>query len=157
MVATGFETYQDAFQSPLGEVVKETQGCAKDSAHQGLWFQSPLGEVVKETDDLLLIRGPGNIVFQSPLGEVVKETRLSGLSLALILAFQSPLGEVVKETCLRFHYIADADSEKVSIPSRGSGKGDSYPTRRPVCCFSVSIPSRGSGKGDLMIVSVATD
>ena len=35
-------------------------------------FQSPLGEVVKET-----VVGSGNssdIVFQSPLGEVVKET-----------------------------------------------------------------------------------
>ncbi len=36
--------------------------------------------------------------------------------------FQSPLGEVVKET-VEFKFSEDLDCE-VSIPSRGSGKGD---------------------------------
>jgi hypothetical protein len=52
--------------------------------------------------------------FQSPLGEVVKETYL----IRKPLMFQSPLGEVVKETCQFF------ETDMVSIPSRGSGKGD---------------------------------
>ncbi len=63
------------------------------------------------------------IGFQSPLGEVVKETLLYGGLTPDVLVFQSPLGEVVKETRFtirqrrkRFH--------NVSIPSRGSGKGD---------------------------------
>ncbi len=38
------------FQSPLGEVVKETVFLAYDSRYErGTGFQSPLGEVVKET------------------------------------------------------------------------------------------------------------
>ena len=36
-------------------------------------FQSPLGEVVKETR-VDAIETPGRFTFQSPLGEVVKET-----------------------------------------------------------------------------------
>ena len=39
-------------------------------------FQSPLGEVVKETPVAFTIIGEGDKeLFQSPLGEVVKETR----------------------------------------------------------------------------------
>ena len=45
------------------------------AAFAALSFQSPLGEVVKETmrtnTEMINISGP----FQSPLGEVVKETR----------------------------------------------------------------------------------
>ena len=63
-------------------------------------FQSPLGEVVKETlmeyPRPLLAQG----LFQSPLGEAVKETRRElGIDGAEITdKFQSPLGEVVKQT-----------------------------------------------------------
>ncbi len=38
-----------------------------------LRFQSPLGEVVKETGQSK-VNTNGNVRFQSPLGEVVKET-----------------------------------------------------------------------------------
>ena len=64
-------------------------------------------------------------MFQSPLGEVVKETIFSEvLGYVAPGGFQSPLGEVVKETfwCLRSRNA----SASVSIPSRGSGKGDSW-------------------------------
>ena len=46
----------------------------------------------------------------------------------LYLAFQSPLGEVVKET----NIFGDGGDDylRVSIPSRGSGKGDPIPTRK---------------------------
>ncbi len=37
-------------------------------------FQSPLGEVVKETTDVLFDLSKLEETFQSPLGEVVKET-----------------------------------------------------------------------------------
>src|ERR687885_198425 len=37
---------------------------------------------------------------------------------------------------------------RVSIPSRGSGKGDVKKTKEATWIFYVSIPSRGSGKGD---------
>ena len=40
------------------------------------------------------------------------------------------------------------DRLKVSIPSRGSGKGDISFTSGGVAATDVSIPSRGSGKGD---------
>jgi hypothetical protein len=36
----------------------------------------------------------------------------------------------------------------VSIPSRGSGKGDRNQSALHVAAYPVSIPSRGSGKGD---------
>ena len=61
------------FQSPLGEVVKETSH-SQDFYHVfHQKFQSPLGEVVKETWSLPAL-GRGFRKFQSPLGEVVKET-----------------------------------------------------------------------------------
>ena len=60
--------------------------------------------------------------FQSPLGEVVKETWQRRILLKLGYLFQSPLGEVVKET--RFGAAPAAVNAQVSIPSRGSGKGD---------------------------------
>ena len=60
-------------------------------------------------------------MFQSPLGEVVKETGFGIVNLARIISFQSPLGEVVKETISTKPYKANLC---VSIPSRGSGKGD---------------------------------
>ena len=71
-------------------------------------FQSPLGEVVKETITDVTDNGDGTVKFQSPLGEVVKETFSSDGS--------------------------DGSQYYVSIPSRGSGKGDSsarepYPER----------------------------
>ena len=61
------------FQSPLGEVVKETSCGEFDTQQEAFEFQSPLGEVVKETDSGI---GPSvtDWEFQSPLGEVVKET-----------------------------------------------------------------------------------
>ncbi len=66
------------------------------------------------------------VKFQSPLGEVVKETEAEGYLNPVVHncpKFQSPLGEVVKETSIttehdQLLYII------VSIPSRGSGKGD---------------------------------
>ena len=39
----------------------------------------------------------------------------------------------------------------VSIPSRGSGKGDSIKFATRFIASSVSIPSRGSGKGDFIL------
>ena len=39
-------------------------------------FQSPLGEVVKETIILWFVLMTYTMKFQSPLGEVVKETRI---------------------------------------------------------------------------------
>ncbi len=134
------------FKSPLGEVVKETiyfaskykarvsipsRGSGKGDQDQAvqekevtLKFQSPLGEVVKETVVNLVREKSYVIKFQSPLGEVVKET-LAFLFLQVgdDEGFQSPLGEVVKETS---SILRGKDNEwcKVSIPSRGSGKGD---------------------------------
>ena len=62
-------------------------------------FQSPLGEVVKESSNLYLVKTSGfATVFQSPLGEVVKETNGKGMVCQVEILFQSPLGEVVKET-----------------------------------------------------------
>ncbi len=40
--------------------------------------------------------------------------------------FQSPLGEVVKETSENCRGNSERTSRKVSIPSRGSGKGDKF-------------------------------
>ena len=61
--------------------------------------------------------------FQSPFGEVVKETPLSILRRHAVPSakFQSPFGEVVKETkkMIVVNYFVN-----VSIPFRGSGKGD---------------------------------
>ena len=48
MGGTTLKIKSDAFQSPLGEVVKETRGNLPVSKMK-LGFQSPLGEVVKET------------------------------------------------------------------------------------------------------------
>ncbi len=63
------------FQSPLGEVVKETRSLIQNCVHILVqMFQSPLGEVVKETNDVLFDLSKIE-KFQSPLGEVVKETR----------------------------------------------------------------------------------
>ncbi len=75
-------------------MVKETNRKINGGA---LEFQSPLGEVVKETspEEKALLK---HIKFQSPLGEVVKETSLISEEEAADLRFQSPLGEVVKET-----------------------------------------------------------
>ena len=62
-------------------------------------FQSPLGEVVKETSVVNTLRqNPNNGAFQSPLGEVVKETDRGKRKAKDSRWFQSPLGEVVKET-----------------------------------------------------------
>ena len=61
------------FQSPLGEVVKETQFGTGGYYPNVAAFQSPLGEVVKETINILK-GGYDSVLFQSPLGEVVKET-----------------------------------------------------------------------------------
>ena len=60
--------------------------------------------------------------------------------------FQSPLGEVVKETFFttKYKYVCTS----VSIPSRGSGKGDITRFFWLYLRKEVSIPSRGSGKGD---------
>ncbi len=136
-------------------------------------FQSPLGEVVKETDEkMIAFLRTGK--FQSPLGEVVKETQWSSASQNYskvsipsrgsgkgdnvyaamapdggLIVFQSPLGEVVKET--RDKEDLSRSGYKVSIPSRGSGKGDSVNTFNFPGEKIVSIPSRGSGKGDLLI------
>ena len=90
--------------------------------------------------------------FQSPLGEVVKETVWVDHVCCNEKMFQSPLGEVVKETYL---ILLGKGRYMVSIPSRGSGKGDSMPVLLQVLrhLMRVSIPSRGSGKGD----STATD
>jgi hypothetical protein len=52
-------------------VVKETKEVSFDYLEK---FQSPLGEVVKETIFNLDPQHDGNNSFQSPLGEVVKET-----------------------------------------------------------------------------------
>ncbi len=59
--------------------------------------------------------------FQSPLGEVVKETVSSVNWKGWLRKFQSPLGEVVKETIRNSPALFN---NCVSIPSRGSGKGD---------------------------------
>ncbi len=86
-------------------------------------FQSPLGEVVKETA-VGTVFPSGSSVFQSPLGEVVKETScLRILQKSYFQAFQSPLGEVVKETNIQ-RICKNWGNRLVSIPSRGSGKGD---------------------------------
>ncbi len=62
------------FQSPLGEVVKETKVQCPSNFNGGFKkFQSPLGEVVKETNAERVVSSNGKR-FQSPLGEVVKET-----------------------------------------------------------------------------------
>ncbi len=42
----------------------------------------------------------------------------------------------------------NSNSLKVSIPSRGSGKGDRVADQAMPKELDVSIPSRGSGKGD---------
>ncbi len=65
-------------------------------------------------------------MFQSPLGEVVKETKTVIKIPLTVKTFQSPLGEVVKETAKEFHGRSGCT---VSIPSRGSGKGDSRRNR----------------------------
>ncbi len=41
--------HRQVFQSPLGEVVKETGEYVEEARRRGFEFQSPLGEVVKET------------------------------------------------------------------------------------------------------------
>ena len=62
------------FQSPLGEVIKETSLTKPFSTTDSLLvFQSPLGEVVKETLKCSIFSEEK--MFQSPLGEVVKETQ----------------------------------------------------------------------------------
>src|ERR687885_823502 len=66
-------------------------------------------------------------MFQSPLGEVVKETKRFSLKYlpGIGCVFQSTLGEVVKETfATREMYGGGEKGIGVSIPSRGSGKGD---------------------------------
>ena len=63
------------FQSPLGEVVKETPLLKRFQILLISRFQSPLGEVVKETPIFVTTNTQGMNMFQSPLGEVVKETR----------------------------------------------------------------------------------
>ncbi len=89
-------------------------------------FQSPLGEVVKET--------------QSFFGHARVNTRVSIPSRGSgkgdqtnrfdcrkdRFSFQSPLGEVVKETGFK-STPSSIPSNVISIPSRGSGKGDKLP------------------------------
>ena len=53
---------------------------------------------------------------------------------------------MVKET--ESNGAIDMDTGIVSIPSRGSGKGDVRISGQSIGEFDVSIPSRGSGKGD---------
>ena len=72
---------------------------------------------------------PGSrFLFQSPLGEVVKEISTKRKFWSTHNLFQSPLGEVVKETsgCLKLL----TGPSSVSIPSRGSGKGDDNAKKR---------------------------
>ena len=64
----------EKFQSPLGEVVKETELKISVKMVKNISFQSPLGEVVKETSLFENRPNQGSYTFQSPLGEVVKET-----------------------------------------------------------------------------------
>ena len=64
------------------------------------------------------------------------------------ITFQSPLGEVVKETSPDMT-VGHKVFIMVSIPSRGSGKGDFFLQEHLKQALSVSIPSRGSGKGDI--------
>ena len=95
---------KNEFQSPLGEVVKETGLIYTRWLLLTVEFQSPLGEVVKETPDR---DNPGQTtdkMFQSPLGEVVKETKAKNQTSTIRL--------------------------KVSIPSRGSSKGDALKKAR---------------------------
>ena len=78
---------------------------------------------------------------------MVKETSQHYARWKYTSKFQSPLGEVVKET--KDEKCGNELAYMVSIPSRGSGKGDLF--LFCLCSFSglsVSIPSRGSGKGD---------
>ena len=126
-------------------MVKETVTPNGLRLSQPVEFQSPLGEVVKETTRKTLFSLRIQLLFQSPLGEVVKETLVLGF-LGFHFLFQSPLGEVVKETKERPSRTA---RQTVSIPSRGSGKGDNFLLGRQAAeNLGVSIPSRGSGKGD---------
>ncbi len=97
-------------------------------------FQSPLGEVVKETGPI----GLSGTYNDNPKVSIPSRGSGKGDLLQFFLKtlpmqlFQSPLGEVVKETGYSVH---NTDGEAhVSIPSRGSGKGDSsarepYPER----------------------------
>ena len=55
---------------------------------------------------------------------MVKETGVDIISVSdEIKVFQSPLGEVVKETANQ-DFLHSVSQKTVSIPSRGSGKGD---------------------------------
>ncbi len=67
--------------------------------------------------------------------------------------FQSPLGEVVKETQRLLKH--NSNQIMVSIPSRGSGKGDFLSWHNCNWQHCVSIPSRGSGKGDPKLAVLA--
>jgi len=105
-----------AFQSPLGEVVKETthqiniyrledtlvsipsRGSGKgdfiqvhEISNYPFVFQSPLGEVVKETVQAILTEVLKTYQFQSPLGEVVKETLVSGRTILGLVGGFNPL------------------------------------------------------------------
>ncbi len=78
---------------------------------------------------------------------MVKETGGRAVVFNATERFQSPLGEVVKETIVQDGEFKGAYLG-VSIPSRGSGKGDTKLTLYDASEVDVSIPSRGSGKGD---------
>ncbi len=86
-------------------------------------FQSPLGEVVKETLTLLLGSFVVSLIVSIPSRGSGKGDLTTVHGVNYTVTFQSPLGEVVKETGF-LGTNADADPTDVSIPSRGSGKGD---------------------------------
>ena len=95
-----FSLYTCKFQSPLGEVVKETKLITRQIDSPTLVSIPSRGS--GKGDLYLQYLYWTNVKFQSPLGEVVKET----LGVGLQPTVRWGLGT------------------KVSIPSRGSGKGE---------------------------------
>ncbi len=80
---------------------------------------------------------------------MVKETPYTGLKKVSIIKVSIPSRGSGKGDTLVLYY-GQAAVVFVSIPSRGSGKGDPFNTQFHVepGKLTVSIPSRGSGKGD---------
>ena len=93
----------------------------------GCVFQSPLGEVVKETFATREMYGGGEkgIGVSIPSRGSGKGDPITGINMTSTTdsLFQSPLGEVVKETQINKTRRIIV-KKVVSIPSRGSGKGD---------------------------------
>ena len=85
------------FQSPLGEVVKETLNYLRNYRYDPEVVSIPSRGSGKG-DSRNCRHDKENVKFQSPLGEVVKETFEGNRWINLSGGFQSPLGEVVKET-----------------------------------------------------------